>query len=436
MNRLIYKQLCEWKNRKLRKPLLLQGARQVGKTWLLKEFGRKEFRKSHYVNFENAYTFSSIFRSGLKPASVIQQLSILLNEDILPDQDLLIFDEIQNSNEALTSLKYFREEMPEQALCCAGSHVGLMVGETSFPVGQVEFLTLFPLTFEEFLMACDERLSVVIAGFAGDVEIPEAIHHYLWDQLKIYYVTGGLPEAVDHYRSNKEALPAALREVRAIQKALLQGYQSDFAKHAGKVNAVHINRVIESVPVQMSRTLDDSVARYRFKGVVPNKNKFSQLEGPIDWLVKSGLVIKTNLVEKPELPLKAFSKDNLFKLYLFDVGMLGCMLDLSFEAILNQDYGSYKGYYAENFVAQEFVASGKSPLYSWCGRESEIEFLLVKGADIIPVEVKSGIRARSKSLSAYAEKYAPRLRIKVTARNLDRRKSDYHNFPLYLAGKV
>jgi len=436
MNRLVYKQLCEWKNRKPRKPLLLQGARQVGKTWLLKEFGRKEFRKYHYINFENSSVFSSIFRSGLKPSSIIPQLSILLNEDIVPGEDLIIFDEIQNSNEALTSLKYFREEMPEQALCCAGSHVGLMVSETSFPVGQVEFLSLSPLAFEEFLIACDERSASVLAGFAGDTAIPEAIHRHLWEQLKIYYVTGGLPEAVDHYRSNKEALPAALREVRAIQKALIQGYQSDFSKHAGKINAVHINRVFESVPVQMSKTLDDSVARYHFKGVIPNRNKFAQLEGPIDWLVKSGLVIKTNLVEKPELPLKAFSKDNIFKLYHFDVGLLGCMLDLPIESILNQDYGSYKGYYAENLVAQEFMAAGKGPLYFWCGRESEIEFLLVKGTGVIPVEVKSGTRARSKSLSTYAGKYAPPLRVKITARNLDRCKPDYQNFPLYLAGKV
>lgn len=436
MKRAVFKKLCEWKKASVRKPLLLQGARQVGKTWLLREFGRLEFRRAFYVNFENAVAFQSLFRSGLRPSTVIPQLSILLNERIVPGQDLLIFDEIQNSAEALTSLKYFREEMPEMALCCAGSHVGLALSATSFPVGQVEFLTLYPLSFEEFLGATDERAAGVIAGFNHDTVIPESIHRHLWEQLKIYYVTGGLPEVVEYYRTHRDNLPEALRGVRGIQRGLLQGYQSDFSKHAGKVNAVHINRVLEAVPVQMLRVVDDSVARFRFKGVIPEKSKFAQLEGPIDWLVKAGLIVKVHLVEKPDLPLRAYAKPGLFKLYLFDVGMLGCMLDLPFGAILGQDYGTYKGYYAENFVAQELSAAGRAPLYSWRGRQSEIEFLLTRESGVIPVEVKAGIRAHSKSLSAYVEKYAPPLKIKVTARNLDRTTPDCHNIPLYLAGAL
>lgn len=436
MKRLIFDQLCKWKKQDVRKPLLLQGARQVGKTWLLKEFGRREFRRAFYVNFENAGAFQNLFRSGLRPSTVIPQLSILLNESIVPGQDLLIFDEIQNSAEALTSLKYFREEMPELALCCAGSHVGLAVSAASFPVGQIEFLTLYPLSFEEFLDATDERAAEVLAGFNPGTTIPESIHRHLWEQLKIYYATGGLPEVVEHYRTHRDNLPEALRGARAIQRALLQGYQSDFSKHAGKVNAVHINRVLEAVPVQMLRVLDDSVSRFRFKGVIPERSKFAQLEGPIDWLVKAGLIVKVHLVEKPEVPLRAFSKTNLFKLYLFDVGMLGCMVDMPFDSILSQDYGTYKGCYAENLVAQELCAAGRTPLYSWRGRQSEIEFLLTRENGVIPVEVKAGIRANSKSLAVYAEKYAPPLRIKVTARNLDRSTADCHNIPLYLAGKL
>jgi hypothetical protein len=249
-------------------------------------------------------------------------------------------------------------------------------------------------------------------------------------------VTGGLPEAVEHYRTHCDDLPEALRGVRTIQRALLQGYQSDFSKHAGKVNAVHINRVLEAVPMQMLRVVDNSVGRFRFKGVVPEKSKFAQLEGPIDWLVKTGLILKVHLVEKPILPLRAYAKPNLFKLYLFDVGMLGCMLDLPIASILGQDYGTYKGYYAENIVAQELSAAGRAPLYSWCARQSEIEFLLTRENGVIPVEVKAGIRAHARSLSVYAEKYTPPLRIKVTARNLARATPDCHNFPLYLAGKL
>ena len=249
-------------------------------------------------------------------------------------------------------------------------------------------------------------------------------------------VTGGLPEAVDGYRSLSANLPDALQEVRRIQRALLVGFQSDFAKHAGKVNAVHINRVLESVPIQMSRVMDGSVSRFRFRGVIPNQSKFAQLDGPIDWLTKAGLVLKVHVVDQAALPLRAYARDNLFKLYLFDVGLLGCMLDLPFESILNQDYGSYKGYYAENLVAQEFTAAGAGPLYSWCGRQSEIEFVRVFGNAVVPVEVKSGVRARSRSLGAYSEKYAPSLMIKITARNLDRTRSDCHNYPLYLAGRL
>jgi predicted AAA+ superfamily ATPase len=436
MKRMIYNNLCGWKSQTTRKPLVLQGARQVGKTWLLKEFGQREFRRCFYVNFENAAAFHSLFRSGLRPSTVIPQLSILLNETIVPAQDLVIFDEVQCSKEALTSLKYFREEMPELALCCAGSHVGLSVNEASFPVGQVEFMTLYPLSFEEFLLATDERASGVLTGFGSGTEIPEAVHQHLWECLKRYYVTGGLPEVVDYYRTHLADLPGALRGVRALQKALLQGYQSDFAKHAGKVNAVHINRVLEAVPIQLMRVMDDSVGRFKFKGVIPDRSKYAQLEGPIDWLVKAGLVLKVPLVEKPELPLRAYAKPNLFKLYLFDVGMLGCMLDLPFDSILDQDYGSCKGYYAENLVAQELTAAGRSPLYTWHGRQSEIEFLLTRESNVIPVEVKAGASAHSRSLSAYSEKYAPAMKIKVTARNLDRSRPACHNVPLYLAGKL
>ncbi|MEI8139132.1 MAG: AAA family ATPase [bacterium] len=436
MKRQIFKQLSRWKKQAVRKPLLLQGARQVGKTWLLKEFGRQEFRRAFYVNFENTATFQNLFRSGLRPSVVIPQLSILLNETIIPGQDLLIFDEIQNSADALTSIKYFKEEMPELALCCAGSHVGLAVSAASFPVGQVEFMSLYPLSFEEFLGATDERAAAVIEAFGPNTVIPEAIHGHLWEQLKIYYVTGGLPEAVEYYRTHRDNLQEALSGVRTIQRALLQGYQSDFSKHAGKVNAVHINRVLEAVPTQMLRVVDDSVGRFRFRGVIPERSKFTQLEGPIDWLVKTGLILKVPVVEKPMLPLRAFAKPNLFKLYLFDVGMLGCMLDLPIASILNQDYGTYKGYYAENLVAQEMTTAGHAPLYSWFGRQSEIEFLMIRESDVIPVEVKAGIRAHSRSLSAYAEKYSPPLKIKVTARNLDRTTPECHNIPLYLAGKL
>lgn len=436
MKRLLYKKLLEWKTSNYRKPLLLQGARQVGKTYLLKEFGRDEFRQVHYINFEKRRDMDSLFKETLDAKKIVDNISIILDEEINIKKDLLIFDEIQDCPEAITSLKYFNEDLKELALCCAGSHIGVSMNQESFPVGQVDFLHLYPMNFEEFLMAVHKRRASVLADFSDGTVIPETIHRQLWQDLKIYYITGGMPEAVQRYIDLKDNPHAAFTGVRTLQQGIIQGYRGDFAKHAGKENAAHIDRVFANIPEQLSRNIDGSVDRFRFKGVIPNKSKFSQLDGPIDWLLKSGLINKVLIVETPELPLKSYGKNNIFKLYLFDTGLLGCMLDLPFDAMLSQDYGRYKGYYAENLVAQEFVAAGNKVLYSWTGRKSEIEFLRVIDNSVIPVEVKSGTRTKAKSLSVYADKYSPRLRIKISANNLHRTDNDMHNYPLYLAGKI
>ena len=441
MERLLYRKLLAWKTSNYRKPLLLQGARQVGKTFLLNEFGRREFKQVHYINFEKRRDLDLLFKETFDTKRIIENLSLILDKQIDTKTDLLIFDEIQECPEALTSLKYFNEDMKKLALCCAGSHIGVSLNQKSFPVGQVDFLHLFPMNFEEFLMAINKRKAVLLAEFSDKTVIPEVIHRQLWQDLKVYYITGGMPEAVKRYLDLKENPYEAFKNVRSVQQGILQGYRSDFAKHAGKENAAHINRVFDNIPVQLSKNIDDSVSRYRFKGVIPNKSKFVQLEGPIDWLLKSGLIIKVFIVETPAVPLKNYKSDNIFKLYLFDTGLLGCMTDLSFDSILNQDYGRYKGYYAENFTAQEFVAakdSGTGPgeLFSWAGKNSEIEFLKVTDNAVIPVEVKSGQRTRAKSLMVYKNKYAPPLLIKITANNLQRENTGIHNYPLYLAGKI
>lgn len=441
MERLLYRKLLEWKNSKYRKPLLLQGARQVGKTFLLKEFGRREFKQVHYINFERRHDLDFLFKETFDTKRVIENISIILDKEIDIEADLLIFDEIQECPGALTSLKYFNEDMKELALCCAGSHIGVSLNQKSFPVGQVDFLNLFPMNFEEFLMAISKRKAALLSEFSNETVIPEVIHHQLWQDLKVYYITGGMPEAVKRYLDLKDNPHEAFNNVRSVQQAILQGYRGDFSKHAGKENAAHINRVFDNIPVQLSKNIDDSVSRFRFKGIIPNKSKFVQLEGPIDWLLKSGLVIKVFIVNTPALPLKNFKIDNIFKLYLFDTGLLGCMTDLSFDSILNQDYGQYKGFYAENFTAQEFIAAGYGgagdrELYSWVGKESEIEFLKVMDNAVIPVEVKSGQRTKAKSLLVYKNKYAPPLMIKITANNLHRESTPIHNYPLYLAGKI
>lgn len=433
MKRLMYSKLLEWKGRRERKPLIVRGARQVGKTWILKEFGQSEFRASHYVNFQEKNIFNDLFLNGLSPQKILDQLSVLLDADIDTNSDLLIFDEIQDSEEALTSLKYFREELPQLSLCCAGSYIGLTVSESSFPVGQVDFLDLYPMTFLEYLMAVDERAADFLATMDSEVSITHALHQKLLEYWKTYLFVGGMPEAVNAYCSHADDIHGAINSVRTVQNSLISGYRGDFAKHAGKENAAHINRVFDAIPVRLAQAVDGGVSRFRFKGVVPARSKYSQLSGPIDWLVKAGLSLKVNYVETPELPLKAFAKENFFKLYFLDVGLLGCALDLSASSVLNQDYGSYKGFFAENYVAQELAASGRSALYCWQGRKSEIEFLRVMNDQVVPVEVKAGVCARSRSLAAYVKKYNPALKIKVTARNLDRRSGDYINYPLYMA---
>jgi uncharacterized protein len=436
MERLLYQKLVQWKHSKYRKPLLLQGARQVGKTYLLKEFGANEFKHIHYINFEKRRDMDFLFKESLEVEKIVENISIILDRDIDITNDLLIFDEIQECPEAITSLKYFNEDMKQLALCCAGSHIGVSLNFKSFPVGQVDFLHLFPMNFEEFLGAVNKRKTVLLKEFSYKTTIPEAIHRKLWEDLLVYYITGGMPEAVKRYIDFQETPYEAFNNVRAVQQGILQGYRGDFAKHAGKVNAAHINRIFDNIPIQLSKNINGSVQRFRFKGVIPDKSKYVQLEGPIDWLLKSGLIIKVSVVNTPTLPLKSFSKENIFKLYLFDTGLLGCMQNLPFDSILNQDYGRDKGYYAENFVAQEFTAAGTRELFSWAGKNSEIEFLRILDNAVVPVEVKSGSRTKAKSLSVFEKKYSPPLQIKISANNLNRENPKNHNYPLYLAGKI
>lgn len=435
MERLLYIDLLKWKKSETRKPLILKGVRQVGKTWLLNEFGKREFINFHYINFEKEKRFHSLFAESLEPGEIIRLLEILLKKKINPHTDFLIFDEIQQCPAALTSLKYFNEEMPELTLGCAGSHIGIISGLSSYPVGQVDSLTLHPLNYQEYISAKRPDLLPFYIKAADFEKIPEAMHRVLWKELKNYYLVGGMPEALYLFLERGGEELEAYEAVRKIHNRLIEGFQSDFAKHSGSWNAAHISRVWESIPEQITRVMDYSVSRYRFKGVIPNKSKFSQFAGPIDWLVKTGLALPVYIIEQPVIPLRSRRKANRLKLYLFDIGLLGTMADIPFESILNQDYGSYKGYMAENYTAQELAAAGFRELHSWQGRTSEIEFLLTCEDRIVPVEVKSGTRTRARSLEVYREKYNPELCIKISARSINRRGNELE-IPLYCAGKI
>lgn len=436
MKRDIYKELSSWNTSLGRKPLLIMGARQVGKTYIIKEFGNKEFQKIHYLNFEKEkLKYESVFAENLDPKTIIEEIEII--DDIIIDlkNDLLVFDEIQEIPRAITSLKYFCEEMSELAIICAGSHIGLSFSESSFPVGKVNFVHLYPMSFKEYLYEINLKLAEYLDDLDIGKAIPQAVHEKLWLELKKYYIVGGMPDAVKTYSTLKDNQSKALEEVRDIQKELIKGYQSDFAKHSGKINANQINSVFFNIPKQIQSVLDASVKRFKFKDVIPGKSKFSQLVGPIDWLDRTGLILKVKINEKPKIPLKAYCKENLFKLFVFDIGILGCMLELPFISILNEDYSNFKGFIAENFVAQELVSSGVENLYSWTERNSEIEFLQTSGDNIIPIEVKSGNRTKSKSLSVFVQKYNPKYRIKLSAKAPDY-KDGCFNLPLYMAGKI
>lgn len=408
MQRIAMEKLKTWKMSPARKPLILRGARQVGKTYLLKRFGEAEFSDYHYINFEEDQQAGQIFERNLDPQRILNDLQLYLEKPIDPKTDLLVFDEIQRCPKALTSLKYFREKMPELALCAAGSLLGVYMSWDSFPVGMVTLLDLYPMTFEEFLLGTGKQQFVDLLDKQDwNNPLPEIAHTKLWDLWKHYLIIGGMPEVIEQYRRQQDNLLPAFRSARDLQRDLIDTYMADIAKHSGKVNAMHIERLYRNVPAQLARSLDGSAPKFKFKDAVPGYRGYERLAAPIGWLTSANLVLRTYIIDNAEIPLKGQIKDNSFKLYFSDVGLLGAMNGISPATLSNFDFGRYKGYIAENFVAQELVSAGYKDLFCWEGRTSEIEFLVESGDQIIPIEVKSGHVTKSKSLKVFEERYQP-----------------------------
>ena len=437
LQRTLYDKLLKWRKSTTRKPLLLQGARQTGKSYLLEHFAKNEFANLFLFNFEKNPGLKEIFKSDLDPQRIISELSLASGKSINPESDIVIFDEIQESPKTISSLKYFSEEMPELVLAGAGSLLGVKLANESFPVGKVEFLHLYPLSFAEFLKAAGNKLLVETLKTDNLQSIPTIAHDKLWLLLKEYFITGGMPQVVNEYLKLRSTPVEAREKVRILQRGLLDSYYKDFAKHSGSNNALHIVSVFENIPMQLAGNLEGSVNRYKFKDVIPGKKGFTALQGPIEWLIQAGLAIKVKVCNRAELPLEAFSKPNMFKLFVFDVGLLGCLLDLPVEAILNDDYGICKGYVAENFVAQELMTAGCRNLYSWTERNSEIEFMIIEKDFIVPLEVKSGMRTQAKSLQQYIRRYSPPRAIILSRRNFTEKiDSCIQYMPLYMAGMI
>jgi len=441
MKRKIINDLIKWKSSPDRKPLVLKGARQVGKTYILEKFSQEYFKKYHYIDLRENKNIGNIFKDTYNPSEIIRQLEFVLRIKIDTNNDLLVFDEIQDCKGAITSFKYFQKDMNSLALIAAGSHLGMTRNEESFPVGKVNFLYMFPMNFEEFLLAADEQAYEQYKNFSTDSPcvLPEVIHKRLLELMRYYFITGGLPEVVDKFISLfKRDEREALKLVREKQKELVEGYKADFSKYSGTVNANHIHNVFESIPAQLSKAFDEEVSKYIFKGVIPNQKGYERIAGPLGWLVKGRLCIKSLIASRAEHPLRSYCQENKFKVYLFDVGILNCMLNTPPEAILAESLGSYKGFLAENFVAQELYSYLNSDLIAWSEGRSEIEFLISKNENIIPLEVKSSNRSRkSKSLGVFVNKYKPRIAYKLSSQNFGKQeKSGIVTLPVYFCGKL
>lgn len=438
MWRKAYGKLLKWKKASPRRPLVMYGARQVGKTYLLRQFGENEFSNTHYINFERNQAAKKIFEQNYDPKRIIEELSFFLDEKIDLQSDLLLLDEIQAAPKALTSLKYFCEELPELAVASAGSLLGLQLGAASFPVGKVDIISLYPMSFEEFLVATEgeQRVNVFRTIDLSSSPSP-TVHDLLWSRLHRYFVIGGMPDAIQAFRKASDDAYQAMDRVREMQERLILAYFADMAKHAGKENAMHLERVWRAVVRQLGQSQDRSTAKFRFRGVVPGVSHYSRLAGAIDWLSATGLIHKIHIANYGRPPLMGYTKENRFKLALFDVGILGAIADLSPSTILDQEYGSYKGYFAENFVAQELVASGIKELYSWQERDAEVEFLINAKGEIVPLEVKSGQSTKAKSLNTFCNKYAPPYRLILSGQPLNvEEQSGVYRLPLYLAGQL
>ena len=408
MERLALEKLKQWKSKTNRKPLLIMGARQVGKTWLMKEFGRLEYRKIAYISFYNNRRMVEVFEMDYDISRILMACNIESGISITPEDTLIIFDEIQNAPKAVEALKYFCENAPEYHVMAAGSLLGVALHEgVSYPVGKVELLDLYPLSFREFLMAMGEKPLAEMLKAEDYALIDNFAEKYImW--LKNYYYVGGMPEAVEYFRTTKD-----YHGVREIQNNIVRQYKSDFGKHIASKELPRINMVWDSIPMQLAKE-----NRKFFFGQMKKGARSSEFEIAIQWLQDSGLVYKVNKVNEPHVPLAAYKDFAAYKLFLVDVGLLGALSGLDAESILegNEIFIEFKGALTEQYVLQQIVADTDYVPY-YFGTEKatfEQDFLIQRGKQIAPIEVKAETNVRSQSLKAFSEKYHPDVAIRLS----------------------
>lgn len=423
------KDLIIWKDRDHRKPLIIRGARQVGKTWLLKEFGKTHYEKLAYINLDNNDRMESLFRGNLDISRIITALQIEAGVTIEADNTLIIFDEVQEVPRALTSLKYFCENAPQYHIVAAGSLLGVALHPgTSFPVGKVDFMDLYPLNFIEFLNATgNENLASLLA--AKDFELITSFKSRYIDLLKQYYYIGGMPEAVSSFIETQD-----YTLVREVQNRLLMAYEQDFSKHAPNEAVPRIRMLWTSIPAQLAKE-----NRKFVYGLIRQGARAKEYELAMQWLLDCGLIYKVVRITKPDMPLMAYQDFNAFKLFVLDVGLLSAMSGLDIKSLLdgNRIFEEYKGSLTEQYVLQQLIAKKDITPFYWTAEKSngEIDFVFQSGMNIIPLEVKAAENLQAKSLKSYCLRYEPKYAIRTSMS--DYRKEEWlTNLPLYAVNGI
>lgn len=421
--------LKEWKKSKYRKPLIIEGARQVGKTWLMQEFGKQAYKDMVYINFDSNTSMKTLFEADLNTDRLIMGMELYIGKKIDPNHTLIVFDEVQEVPKALSSLKYFYENAPQYHIICAGSLLGIALHEgTSFPVGKVDFLKLYPLSYKEYLMAVGKEQYAKLVS-KHDFEMMKAFKNVLIDTLKQYYYVGGMPEAVLHFSENQD-----FNEVRKIQQRILDAYEQDFSKHAPNEVVPRIRMLWNSIPSQLARENKKFVY-----GLVREGARAKEYEAALLWLADCGLVYRIGRVTSGNIPLKAYEDLKAFKLFMLDVGLLGCMAGLRQRTLVegNDLFTEFKGALTEQYVLQQLLTDSELRIFYYTNDRGscEIDFVVDDGERIIPLEVKAEENLKAKSLKMYCERFKPELAVRTSMSDF-RKEGWMTNLPLYAAGEI
>ena len=428
MERFILKELVEWKNSKYRKPLILKGVRQVGKTWILKEFGKKYYKNVAYFNFDENLEYKQFFETTKDVKRILQNLSLISGEKIEAEKTLIIFDEIQDCPDVINSLKYFYENTPEYHVACAGSLLGITLAKPSFfPVGKVDFLNIYPMNFLEFLLANGDKNLKLFMDSVDEIEnIPIAFFNPLYEKLKMYFITGGMPEPV-YMWTQERSTELMLKSLNNI----IEAYEKDFAKHPNIREFPKISMIWKSIPSQLSR----ENKKFIYK-VVKEGARAREYEDALGWLVNADLVSKVYRSTAPKIPISAYDDLSAFKIYLVDVGLLNRLSLLSPAAFGegNRLFTEFKGALTENYILQSLINQFEVKARYWTDNTHEVDFLIQFENNIFPIEIKAGKNIKSKSLQKFGEKYSEETKLKIRF-SLDNLKLDNNvlNIPLFMA---